>query len=98
MNSCKFNHEGICYNCGSPQFKRKCETSCCKCSLPTTNYEHIRNMSIEEMAMFLMKVNNSYAVDCMYHESECKHPNVDNNCAICFKEWLESDVEGGDGE
>lgn len=93
MNSCKFNHEGFCYDCGSPQFKRRCETSYCEYSLPITNYDRIRNMSIEEMANFLAKVNNAYAMECMYGISDCKYPNINNNCSLCFKDYLESGVE-----
>lgn len=57
-----------------------------------TQFKRIKNMNIEQMALFLMKVNNSYVHDCMYIDGECKHPGIDNNCAICFKEWLESEV------
>lgn len=56
-----------------------------------TNFERIKNMTIEELGMFLMKVNCNYATDCQVGVSECKHPNTDNCCSICFKEWLESD-------
>ena len=49
-------------------------------------------MSVEEMAKFLQDVNLVYS-DCMVGLEECKqYPNV-YNCAICFKEWLESEVE-----
>lgn len=58
-----------------------------------TNFARLRAMSVEELAMFLMKVNCAYGVDCMYGMDECKHPNIDNNCAICFKEYLESKCE-----
>ena len=59
-----------------------------------TQFKRIKNMNIEELALFLMKANNSYAVDCMYIDGECKHPDIDNSCAICFKEYLESEVQG----
>ena len=58
-----------------------------------TNFDRIKAMSVEEMAEFLMNVNNAYAMDCMCGMSECKHPDIDDNCAICFKEYLESEVE-----
>ena len=57
-----------------------------------TNYERIKNMSIEEMALFLVKVNNSYS-DCMVGVDDCKYPKIGNNCILCFKQWLESEVE-----
>ena len=90
MKSCKFVHEGICYNCGSPQFKRKCETSYCKCSLPTTNYDRIRKMSVEEMAAFITEINI---------KSNSKLKKGKDNLiakyliAVKNKKWLESEVE-----
>lgn len=100
MNSCKFNHEGICCNCGSPQFKKKCKTSCCECSLPMTNYERIRNMSVEEMAVFL---NYNISQDKYMNTVIRNLDDLNIKRTICFnlkdmREWLESDVEGGDGE
>ena len=56
-----------------------------------TNFERIKAMSVEEMAKFLQDVNLVYG-DCMVGLEECKHSD-DNNCAICFKEWLETEVE-----
>ena len=60
---------------------------------PQTQFDRINAMNIDELAEFLMNVNNAYAMDCMCGMSECKHPDINNNCAICFKEWLESEVE-----
>lgn len=57
-----------------------------------TNYERIKQMSIEELSQFLMKVNCAYGVDCMYGIADCKYPNTDNNCSLCFRDWLESEV------
>lgn len=42
-----------------------------------TNYERIKNMSIEDLACFLMKVNCDYKIV----------------CGSRFKEWLESEEE-----
>ena len=61
-----------------------------------TNFERIKQMSVEEMALLLMKVNCSYDIPCMLEISDCKYPHIDNNCSICFKEWLESEVEDND--
>ena len=64
------------------------------CEVKTmTNYERIKQMSIEEMALLLMKVNCAYDIPCMWGISDCKYPRINNNCSICFKEWLESEVE-----
>lgn len=56
-----------------------------------TNFERIKNMTPDELAMFLMKANCAYAEDCMIFD--CKYPNINNNCAICFKEWLEKEYD-----
>ena len=61
-----------------------------------TNYERIKQMSVEEMALLLMKVNCAYDIPCMWGTSGCKYPHIDNNCSICFKEWLESEIEDND--
>ena len=58
-----------------------------------TNFECIKQMSVEELSLFLMRVNSSYSKDCMVGIADCKYPNIDNNCSLCFKEWLESEVK-----
>ena len=58
-----------------------------------TNYERIKQMSVEEMALLLMKVNCAYDIPCMLGTSGCKYPHINNNCSICFKEWLESEID-----
>ena len=58
-----------------------------------TNLEYIKNMTSDELAIFLMKVNSAYSEECMILRSESKYPNVNNNCAICFKEWLEKECD-----
>lgn len=64
--------------------------------LEMTNFEHIKQMSVEELSLFLMRVNSSYSEDCMVGIADCKYPNIDNNCSLCFKEWLESEVDDND--
>lgn len=54
-----------------------------------TNYEKIKNMSVDELAEFLYKVNLSYAEDCMVGVTDCKH--LDYNCAKCFGQYLRSE-------
>lgn len=64
-----------------------------ECNDIMTNLERIKNMTSDELAIFLMKVNSAYSEECMILNSECKYPNVNNNCAICFKEWLEKECD-----
>ena len=98
MSNCKFNHEGTCYNCGSPQFKRDCETPCV-CRPPMTNFERIRNMTLEEMANALYERPMSY-VDCEKYCAYTKDGRCDKfdddgkgSCVDGIKLWLESEVE-----
>lgn len=58
-----------------------------------TNYEKIKQMSIEELSLLLMRINCAYDMPCMFDVEDCKYPNIDNNCSFCFKDWLETEVE-----
>lgn len=61
-----------------------------------TNFDRIKDMGVEEMAEFLLKVNTAYAESCMTGEKDCKwedYPTHDKGCKDCFKEWLEREVE-----
>lgn len=49
-----------------------------------TNYEKIKNMSIEEMAKMFCKGDFDANEECSYCD-----------CTICTKEWLESEIEEG---
>lgn len=50
---CKFEHDGDCCNCGSPQYMCKCKPKICGSIVPITNADRIRRMSDEELAEFL---------------------------------------------
>lgn len=50
---CKFEHDGDCCNCGSPQYMCKCKPKLCGSLVPMTNADRIRAMSDEELAEFL---------------------------------------------
>ena len=66
---------------------------------PMTNADAIRNMSDEELAEFLLKVNSAYAEPCMLSGGDCKwedYPTRDKGCKDCFLEYLRKEVEGSD--
>lgn len=50
MVKCKFEHDGDCCNCGSPQYMCKCKPKTCGSVVPMTNADRIRAMSDEELA------------------------------------------------
>ena len=56
MMMCKFEHDGYCCNCGSPQYMCKCKPNICGSVVPITNADRIRAMSDEELAVFLSAV------------------------------------------
>ena len=61
-----------------------------------TNADRIREMTNEELAEFLLRVNTAYSEPCMTGETDCKwedYPTHDKGCEDCFKEWLESECD-----
>lgn len=61
-----------------------------------TNANRIKSMNTEELAEFLLKVNDAYAQPCMTGETDCKwqdYPTHDKGCKDRFKEWLESECD-----
>ena len=80
------------------QNRSKLELPCLECTQnramdyfkPITNADRIRNMSDEELAEFLVKVNSTIQ-DCMV--IDCKCENTDRDCKDCFLEWLQAEVE-----
>lgn len=84
---CGFYENGIC-------------VSTVKCPEQTdatlTNYERIRNMSLEEMAEMMDKFDCSGGVldkicTAVNPEQNCDTENC--NCINCIKQWLESEVK-----
>lgn len=53
-----------------------------------TNYKKIKNMSVEEMAEFMMDID--YIGECPLPKERCNG----RSCIECIKQWLESEVEG----
>ena len=65
-------------------------------SKPKTNADRIRNMTDDELAEFLVRVNGAYAKDCMVGIEVCKYDDcADMDCEDCFLEWLQAEVEEG---
>lgn len=61
-----------------------------------TNFGRIKEMTIDELAAFLLIVNKSCNVNCTIFGGNCKwedYPTHDKGCKDCFKEWLEMEVE-----
>jgi hypothetical protein len=54
-----------------------------------TNYDRIRNMSVEELAKFIPDWSYTKACKC----DEEIYAGCNNECWKCVKEWLESGVD-----
>ena len=62
-----------------------------------SNADRIRQMTDEELAELLLKVNTAYAEPCMVSGGDCKYedyPTHDKGCKDCFLEYLRKEVEG----
>ena len=53
-----------------------------------TNYDRIRNMSIEEMAVFMGECGHDFPPYCDYKRAG----NCDQNCLNCAKKWLSEEI------
>lgn len=69
----------------------------CKQYLPNmTNFEHIKNMGVEEMAHFVVETppfcEHFMGGECIYGWQDCP----ENKCVLHAKEWLERKVSEDD--
>ena len=58
-----------------------------------TNYERIKNMSIEEMSYILAMVKLDTVKE-LYLEFELENNMIEEQCESCFN-WLNSEVDDG---
>lgn len=58
-----------------------------------TNFEWIKGMNVEELAEFLLGVNDACYLPCKWIDERCKHFGTYKGCKDCFKEWLESECD-----
>lgn len=62
-----------------------------------TNADRIRNMTNDELAEFLCKVNDAAFANCKLIDRMCKYFSEDtedkNICNRCFNEWVNSKIE-----
>ena len=72
----------VCFICGKAKPRKQ------------TNYDRIRNMSIEEMADFMYEINENCEKFCAFTKNgKCNSFNGDKqDCLIGIKIWLESEV------
>ena len=58
-----------------------------------TNYERIKNMTIEEMAKMILHGNATF---CTMFESDCIYGWHDSHCTVHARQWLESEADKND--
>lgn len=97
-NDCKTPDKKCCNRCGNNSTCERvipCGEYGCPLWRPPTNYQHIKSMSIDELAVFLRSVEN---VEINYNQRDCASciPAGDNDCYKCMKSWLESEVSDND--
>lgn len=54
-----------------------------------TNYDNIRNMSVDEMVKFMNECGHDFPPYCDYKRAE----TCDQNCFNCAKKWLSQEMD-----
>ena len=88
MMMCKFEHDGDCCNCGSPQYMCKCKPNICGSVVPITNADRIRQMTDKELAEFIDKCEAAG-----YNDSSIARDK--NNQLMDMLDWLKQPAEEG---
>lgn len=70
----------------------ECSSGCLKNGFKRviTNYDRIKNMSVDELAQFMNDCGHDFPPYCDYKDAT--RGLCDQNCLKCAKEWLESEV------
>jgi hypothetical protein len=95
---CRFEHEGICANCGAKQYRNKCQKPCDEIR-PMTNAQAFRQqVSTEEgLVTFLMKAHDG-EINIPFCRSDvvCKGEDdpMGEGCRECMMQWLRKPYEG----
>lgn len=87
---CRFEHDGDCCNCGSPQYMARCRPLLCGCAVPITNADRIRAMSDEELEVFINK--GSVCERCAFL-GKCVNPYSPEQCHDGVLQWLRQPVQ-----
>lgn len=98
------NNLKSCYNCGTPIIKEYCENYPETCGhwtpkKPQTNYEKIKNMSVEDMAAFMYDENENnynYCDYCQHQRARAPHCvsiNIQEDCIKARVNWLKAAAE-----
>ena len=87
-----------CWNCIYDDLKQAHEEPCVSCrnhsnfkEYKPTNYDRIRNMSVDELVEFMNKCGWDFPPYCDYMKAT--RGICDNNCLQCAKVYLESEVD-----
>lgn len=108
---CKFEHDGDCCNCGSPQYMCKCKPETCGSAVPMTNADRIRAMGDEELAQEILRrwraeteAGEFEDISTLWCDMEggCisskgyPRPCTEGRLLACIKRWLRQPVKEDD--
>lgn len=60
-----------------------------------TNYDRLREKSVEEMAEFMMQTGTEYSCPPPHYFGEtgfCRNEDVEMSCRMCWLDWLKQEV------
>lgn len=90
---CRFEHDGDCCNCGSPQYMCKCKPKICGSIVPITNADRVRRMSDEELAEFISRIEIGDFGPQVYGKTFCDMCKGQYECDDCRLWWLQQPAE-----
>lgn len=87
------DNDNRCVCCGKPipEGRQYCVICGYKVEQKQTNYDRIRNMSVEELVDFMQRCGWDFPPYCDYQKAIRGICN--QNCKECAKQWLEQEVE-----
>ncbi|MBQ4153882.1 MAG: hypothetical protein IJE01_01615 [Clostridia bacterium] len=92
----KIDNAEHCVCCGQviPEGSQYCVICGYKAKHKKTNYDRIRNMSVEEMAEFIKTAVEDCEKYCDFTKNgKCNSFGIEDKCALGIKQWLESEVD-----
>lgn len=97
---CKFEHDGDCCNCGSPQYMCKCKPKICGSIVPITNADRIRAMTDWELAVVSVRYEGTVVNATRYggHEHKFYGPHGEpcankEQAILMWFNWLQQPAE-----
>lgn len=95
--TCKFEHDGDCWNCGSTQYMHKCKPDVCNRIVPIRNVDCIRAMNDDELANQLIIEVEGLEERILFLSAPTGRFFIDRKAAVeVTLEWLKQPAEEDD--